>query len=86
MLYRDIHGAGKRQWAGEGKRCAMAFSAFGHGIFSEYSSRAAIDGKERALAALKQERLSIVPRRGSQLQALCNFYYKAYKAGLKRVA
>ena len=86
MLYRDIQGAGKRRWAGKGKRFAMAFSAFGHGIYSEFSRRAATDGEERALAGLEQERLSIVPRRGSQLQALCNYYYKAYKAGLKRQA
>ena len=53
MLYRDIHGAAKRRWAGEGKRFAMAFSAFGHGIYSEYCRRAAIDGEERAMAALE---------------------------------
>ena len=60
QLYRTILGAKKRRWAGEGKRYAVAFSAFGHGIYSEFSRRAAFEGEERALAALEQKRLSIV--------------------------
>ena len=55
QLYRTILGTKKRRWAGEGKRYAMAFSAFGHGVYNEFSRRAATEGEERALAALEQE-------------------------------
>ena len=51
------------------KRYAMAFSAFGHGVYNEFSRRVATEGEERALAALEQEWLNIVARRGSQLHS-----------------
>ena len=84
VLYRQILGVAKRNWAGEGNRHSMAFSSFGNGLHRELLRRAVTDGEELSLATLEQERLSTVARKGSQLQALCSGYYRAYRAQLKQ--
>ena len=85
-LYRQILMMAKRNWAGEGNRHSMAFSSFGNGLYREFLMRVVSDGEEASLAALEQERRRTAARKGSQLQALCSGYYKAYRAGLKRLA